>query len=140
MFNCVSKNCIGCYLFLGYFRGNFLTEYFVFPSREYSTAKRCIRKLLEEECSVPKESRSLYMDVLFDGYNPFCRNSLYTPPTEATTPRRTKVERLVTTFPSKLGTNTAAAKIVSTGCVCRSKLSWALIFITQLAFFLALLV
>ncbi|XP_074610613.1 uncharacterized protein LOC141864658 [Acropora palmata] len=109
---------------------------------EYSNAKRCIRKLLQEECSVPQKSRSLYMDVLFDGYNPFCKNSLYiyTPPTEATTPRRTNVERLVTTLPRKLGTNTAATKIVSTSCVCRSKLSWHLIFITLLAFSLALLI
>lgn len=55
---------------------------------EYSKAKSCIRELLNEECPTNKGSRTLHMDVLFDGYNPFCINRIYQPPTTVTTAPR----------------------------------------------------
>ena len=60
---------------------------FLFTS-EFSKAKSCIRTLLNEECPTKKGSRTLYMDMLFDGYNPFCMNRIYQPPTTVTTPLR----------------------------------------------------
>lgn len=59
----------------------------IFPS-EFSNAKSCIRELLNEECPTKKGSRTFHMDVLFDGYNPFCMNRIYQPPTTVTTPLR----------------------------------------------------
>ena len=47
-----------------------------------------MRELLNEECPTKKGSRTLPMDVLFDGYNPFCMNKIYQPPTTVTTPLR----------------------------------------------------
>ncbi|KAM7442130.1 hypothetical protein ABFA07_008869 [Porites harrisoni] len=63
---------------------------------EYSKAKNCTQELLEKECPEHANSRTYYMDVLFDNYNPFCKNFLYNAPTTVKTPPR-KTDRLVMT-------------------------------------------
>lgn len=61
--------------------------YLIFTS-EFSKAKSCIRQLLNEECPTNKNSSTLHMNLIFDGYNPFCINRIYQPPTTVTTPFR----------------------------------------------------
>ena len=73
-----------------------VTFFFIILSREYSKAKNCAQELLEKECPEHANSRTYYMDVLFDNYNPFCKNFLYNAPTTVKTPPR-KTERLVMT-------------------------------------------
>ena len=70
--------------------------FFIILSREYSKAKNCAQEVLEKECPEHANSRTYYMDVLFDNYNPFCKNFLYNAPTTVKTPPR-KTERLVMT-------------------------------------------
>ncbi|XP_068759812.1 uncharacterized protein [Montipora capricornis] len=91
---------------------------------EFSNAKRCIQKLFEDECPAKKNSHSLYVDVLFDGYNPFCKDTHYTPPPEITTPRRRNVETVRFSWTSKRVLIAATENVVTTNSACREKLSW----------------
>lgn len=62
------------------------------------------------------------MNVLFDGYNPFCKSLMYHPPTTVTTPSR-KVEELGTSQPSEPNKNTAGTETIAASSASREKLS-----------------
>ena len=100
--------------------------FFFAHSREFSNAKKCIQKLFEDECLAKTNSRSLYVDVLFDGYNPFCKDTLYTPPPppEITTPRRRNAETVRISWRRKRVLITGTENVVTTNRACREKLSW----------------
>ena len=91
-------------------------------------AKRCIQELLAEECPAHRNSRSYYMDILFDGYNPFCKSIFYFPPTTVTvtTPLR-KTEGMVTSQRSEPSKSTPDAEDIIMSNANFKKLSYHII-------------
>jgi len=61
------------------------------------------------------------MNVLFDGYNPFCKNIFYHPPTTVTTPSR-KTEEMGTKQPFKARKSTAGTNTITVSSASREKL------------------
>lgn len=95
---------------------------------EFSKAKTCVQELFEEECPGKKKSPSLFMNVLFDGYNPFCRNITYQPPTTATTPSRKTRKVSVTTKQRKQIEKYVVTEMIITNDATRKQLSSSAIF------------
>ena len=106
-----------------------ITLFFLFSyCREFSKAKTCIRELFEEECPAKKNSRSLYLNVLFDGYNPFCENNQYHPPTTVTTLSVRKIGSTGSSLPSELSKAAVGTDFIAMSSACCEKLSQGTMF------------
>ena len=87
-----------------------------------------MQELFEEECPGKKNSPSLFMNVLFDGYNPFCRNILYQPPTTATAPSRKTRKMPVTRKPRKQIEKSVGTEVIITNDGTKNQFSSSAIF------------
>lgn len=68
------------------------------------------------------------MNVFFDGYNPFCSNILYQPPTTATTPSRKTRKMPVTRKQRKQIEKSVVTEMIITNDATRKQLSSSAIF------------
>ena len=107
------------------FDAMYVILYLTFTS-EFSKAKSCIRQLLNEECPTNKNSRTLHMNLIFDGYNPFCINRIYQPPTTVTMPFRIQEEN--SKLPKEEERKTPRRKTLTTSSTSCNKLNLNIYF------------